>query len=97
MVDKSVPRNTPVNRPLVGAMIAQGILTSLEVAGTIDGDAFCVTAKQARGWFQHAGYGLAGVQRQPATSDSLPQKSTQMERAPDVPTACVHYSAGFSP
>jgi transposase len=42
LVDRSVPRNTPVNRSLVGALSAQGLLTSMEVEGAIDGDAFFV-------------------------------------------------------
>ena len=42
LVDRSVPRNTPPNRSLVGAMTCQGILTSMEVAGAMDGDAFFV-------------------------------------------------------
>lgn len=42
LVDKSVPRNTPTNRSLVGAMSTAGILTSMEVEGAIDGDAFFV-------------------------------------------------------
>ena len=42
LVDRSVPRNTPINRSLVGAMSREGILTSMELAGAIDGDAFLV-------------------------------------------------------
>ena len=43
LVDRTVPpRNTPPNRSLVGAMTRQGILTSLEVEGAPDGDAFFV-------------------------------------------------------
>ena len=42
LVDKGVPRNLPPNRSLVGAMTTQGILTSMEVEGAIDGDAFLV-------------------------------------------------------
>ena len=42
LVDRSVPRNTPPNRSLVGAMSREGILTSMEVEGAIDGDAFFV-------------------------------------------------------
>ena len=42
LVDKSVPRNTPPNRSLVGAMSHEGLLTSMELEGTIDGDAFFV-------------------------------------------------------
>ena len=42
LVDRSVPRNTPPNRSLVGAMSREGLLTSMEVAGSIDGDAFFV-------------------------------------------------------
>ena len=42
LVDRSVPRNTPPNRSLVGAMTSQGILTSMEVDGSMDGDAFFV-------------------------------------------------------
>ena len=42
LVDRSVPRNTPVNRALVGAMSRAGLLTSMEVEGSIDGDAFFV-------------------------------------------------------
>ena len=37
-----MPRNTPLNRSLVGAMGAAGLLTSMEVEGSIDGDAFFV-------------------------------------------------------
>ena len=42
LVDRSVPRNTPPNRSLVGAMSREGLLTSLEVEGSMDGDAFFV-------------------------------------------------------
>lgn len=42
LVDRTVPRNTPPNRSLVGAMTCQGILTSMEVEGAMDGDAFFV-------------------------------------------------------
>ena len=42
LVDRRVPRNTPPNRSLVGAMSREGILTSMEVEGAIDGDAFFV-------------------------------------------------------
>ena len=42
LVDKSVPRNTPPNRSLVGAMSREGLLTSMEVEGSMDGDAFYV-------------------------------------------------------
>ncbi len=42
LVDKSVPRNTPPNRSLVGALSREGLLTSLEVEGAMDGDAFFV-------------------------------------------------------
>lgn len=34
LVDKSVPRNTPTNRSLVGAMSREGILTGMEVEGS---------------------------------------------------------------
>lgn len=43
LVDKSVPRNTPTNRSLVAAMSRTGILTSMEIEGAIDGDAFLVS------------------------------------------------------
>ena len=42
VVDRSVPRNTPPNRSLVGALSREGILTSMEVEGAVDGDAFFV-------------------------------------------------------
>ena len=42
LVDRSVPRNTPPNRSLVGAMSREGLLTSMEVEGSVDGDAFFV-------------------------------------------------------
>ena len=42
LVDRRVPRNTPPNRSLVGAMSREGILTSMEVEGAVDGDAFFV-------------------------------------------------------
>ena len=42
LVDRNVPRNTPPNRSLVGAMSREGILTCMEVEGAIDGDAFFV-------------------------------------------------------
>ena len=42
LVDRSVPRNTPPNRSLVGAMSREGMLTSMEVEGSMDGDAFFV-------------------------------------------------------
>ena len=37
VVDRSVPRNTPPNRSLVGAMSREGLLTSMEIEGAIDG------------------------------------------------------------
>ena len=42
LVDRTVPRNTPPNRSLVGAMSREGMLTSMEVEGSMDGDAFFV-------------------------------------------------------
>ena len=42
LVLRSVPRNTPPNRSLVGAMSRVGLLTSMEVEGAVDGDAFFV-------------------------------------------------------
>ncbi len=55
LVDRSVPRNTPVNRSLVGAMSREGILTSMEVEGAIDGDAFFVFLQRALGPCLRAG------------------------------------------
>ena len=49
LVDKSVPRNTPPNRSLVGAMSREGILTSMEVEGSVDGDAFFVFLEHCLG------------------------------------------------
>ncbi len=49
LVDRSVPRNTPPNRSLVGAMSREGILTSMEVEGSIDGDAFFVFLQNCLG------------------------------------------------
>ena len=42
LVDKSVPRNTPPDRSLAWAISQGGILISMEVAGSMDGDAFFV-------------------------------------------------------
>ena len=55
LVDRSVPRNTPPNRSLVGAMSTAGLLTSLEVEGPIDGDAFFVFLREALGPCLRAG------------------------------------------
>ena len=55
LVDRSVPRNTPVNRSLVGAMSTAGLLTSMEVEGSIDGDAFFVFLQEALGPCLQAG------------------------------------------
>ena len=49
LVDRSVPRNTPPNRSLVGAMSTAGLLTSMEIEGSIDGDAFFVFLREALG------------------------------------------------
>ena len=55
LVDRSVPRNTPVNRSLVGAMSTAGLLTSMEVEGSIEGDAFLVFLREALGPCLRAG------------------------------------------
>lgn len=55
LVDRSVPRNTPLNRSLVGAMSITGLLTSMEVAGSIDGDAFFVFLQEVLGPCLRAG------------------------------------------
>ena len=54
-VDRSVPRNTPPNRSLVGAMSRAGLLTSMEIEGAIDGDAFFVFLEKFLGPCLHAG------------------------------------------
>lgn len=48
-VDSSVPRNTPVRTGLVGAMGAEGMIASMQVAGAIDGDAFLVFIEEVLG------------------------------------------------
>ncbi len=55
VVDRSVPRNTPPNRSLVGAMSREGLLTSMEIEGAIDGDAFFVFLERFLGPCLHAG------------------------------------------
>lgn len=55
LLDKSVPRNTPPNRSLVGARSREGILTSMEVEGSIDGDAFFVFLRDGLGPHLRAG------------------------------------------
>lgn len=42
VVDATVPRNTPPNLSLVGAMNTEGILCAMELEGAIDGAAFLV-------------------------------------------------------
>ena len=44
-----IPRNTPANLSLVGAMSKEGILCSMELEGAIDGDAFLVFVEQVLG------------------------------------------------
>lgn len=48
-IDKSGPRNTPPNRSLVGALSQAGLRTSLEVEGSMDGDAFLVFLENCLG------------------------------------------------
>ncbi len=55
LVDRTVPRNTPPNRSLVGAMSREGLLTSMEVEGSMDGDAFFVFLEHCLGPHLHAG------------------------------------------
>ena len=55
LVDRNVPRNTPPNRSLVGAMSCEGLLTSMEVEGSIDGDAFFVFLERCLGPHLRAG------------------------------------------
>lgn len=55
LVDRSVPRNTPPNRSLVGAMSREGLLTSMEVEGAVDGDAFFVFLERCLGPSLRAG------------------------------------------
>ena len=55
LVDRTVPRNTPPNRSLVGAMSREGLLTSMEVEGAIDGDAFFVFLEKFLGPCLRAG------------------------------------------
>ena len=55
VIDRSVPRNTPSNRSLVGAMSGEGILTSMEIEGAIDGDAFFVFLESFLGPHLRAG------------------------------------------
>ena len=44
-----IPRNTPPNLSLVGAMSKDGIVCSMELEGAIDGDAFLVFVEQVLG------------------------------------------------
>jgi transposase len=44
-----IPRNTPKNLSLVGAMGKNGILCSMELEGAIDGDAFLVFIEEVLG------------------------------------------------
>ncbi len=46
VVDATVPRNTPANLSLVGAMNKEGILCSMELEGAIDGAAFLVFVEE---------------------------------------------------
>lgn len=49
VVDATVPRNTPRNLSLVGAMGAAGMVCSMALEGAIDGDAFLVFIEQCLG------------------------------------------------
>ena len=44
-----IPRNTPKNLSLVGAMSKDGLVCSMELEGAIDGDAFLVFIEQVLG------------------------------------------------
>lgn len=44
-----IPRNTPPNLSLVGAMGTEGILCAMELEGAIDGDAFLIFIEQVLG------------------------------------------------
>ena len=44
-----VPRNTPANLSLVGAMNREGMLCAMELEGAIDGDAFLVFIREVLG------------------------------------------------
>ena len=55
LVDRRVPRNTPPNRSLVGALSREGLLTSMEVEGSMDGDAFFVFLRDCLGPHLRAG------------------------------------------
>ena len=49
VVDASVPRNTPKNLSLVGAMNSAGMVCAMELEGAIDGDAFLVFIREVLG------------------------------------------------
>lgn len=49
VVDGSVPRNTPKNLSLVGAMGTQGMVCAMELEGAIDGAAFLVFIEEVLG------------------------------------------------
>lgn len=49
VVDPSVPRNTPANLSLVGAMGKDGMVCAMELEGAINGDAFLVFVEQVLG------------------------------------------------
>lgn len=48
-LDTSVPRNTPTRTGLVGAMGAEGMICSMQVAGAVDGAAFLVFLEEVLG------------------------------------------------
>lgn len=49
VVDATVPRNTPKNLSLVGAMGKDGLICSMQLEGAIDGDAFLVFIEEVLG------------------------------------------------
>ena len=90
LVDRSVPRNTPPNRSLVGAMSTQGLLTSMEVPGSIDGDAFLVFLENFLG--PHLGAGDVVLMDNLST-----HKSKRMAAAITARDAAVVFLPRYSP
>ena len=90
LVDRTVPRNTPPNRSLVGAMTSQGILTSMEVEGAVDGDAFFVFLERCLAPHLHVGDVIL--------MDNLStHKSKRMVAAIEAPGAEVIFLPRYSP
>jgi transposase len=90
LVDRRVPRNTPPNRSLVGAMSREGILTSMEVEASMDGDAFFVFLRDCLGPHLRAG--------DVVLMDNLStHKSVRMARAIQARGAEVVFLPRYSP